>query len=614
MKRGVVSATLAAALVVASILPAFASGTIAEVGIKEHTPAAGQHVQFQVALIASDAKGLSAGDYAVRIELRNADGAQIAASDNVTGTDSVTSDKGAVVVVPLDLPQGISGSVQVQAILLQAGAVVGRSDPSTIVIGGLALAPAAPTTPAAQPNVFSLTGSLVGNENIAAGSLGQSSMLSLDGKIDQNLSLAASGGVTSSAGGSKPVFTIRDRTSQLQFGTFAPSFDPMVFDGPSGLSASYHLAPDDKHVIQAAYVLGAEGTLNPYHVGALNFLEPIGRSSSIAATVGAFKVEGDLNPLSGEPLPDTGEFFGLTLQRDATGSIFGWGLHYGLQGYRDKSGVSRGGNAFNATGSLTTGKAAWTFDYRRTSANYMNLFAGGVTPDRESAKLNVSVPLGTLTSTFGIESDDDNLPGASLAQSTRAFTENFSLTLPFKNGDSLAYSFNGSTTHLGANLAVSATAVNSASAGDGQNITYNAKRGDYTFSYTLGYTNQYDNQNNLQHVTTDGVTVSRAVSKGLTFTTNVSLNTSVANNAASSTSSLAGTLGLGYVAGPVNLSGSIGTSRSRPFLGLRPPDTGTMNLGVTLAQSKNLSVQGGFTQSTGAQTTQSGTINVTQKI
>jgi hypothetical protein len=614
MKRALTAATLAAALVIASILPALARGTIAEVGIKEHTPAAGQHVQFQVALIASDADGLRAGDYSVRVELRNADGAQIAASGDVSGTENVTSDKGAVVIVPVDLPPGISGNVQLQAILLQAGAVAGRSEPQTIVIGGLALAPAAPAAAAAQPNAFSLTGNMTANENVAQGPLGQSGMLSLDGKVNENLSFSASGGVTSSNGGNKPVFTIKTKTSQLEFGTFAPSFDPMVFDGPSGLATSYRFAIDDKHVVQTAYVLGAQGTLNPFDVGAVNFLHPIGRSSSIAATLGIFKVKGEFNPLSGEPLPDTGEFFGLTLQREASGSVFGWGLHYGLQGYRDKAGVSRAGNAFNATGNLTTGKAAWTFDYRRTSPNYMNLFAGGVTPDRESVKLNVSVPLGTLTSSFGVSTDDDNLPGASLAQSSRAFSENLSLTLPFKNGDSLAYSFNGSTTHLGANLVVSPTAVNSASAGDGQNITYNAKRGDYTFSYTLGYTNQRDNQNNLQHVSTDGITVSRAVSKGLTFTTNVSLNTNVAANSASSNSGIAGTLGLGYVAGPVELSGSFGTSRSRPYLGLRPPDTSTMNLGLKLAQTKNFTIQGGFTQSAGAQTTQSGSINVTQKI
>ena len=607
------TAALAAALLVVVAAPVQARGHIAQLGIKERAPLAGQRIELQVALLGTDSGGLRAGHYSVHVELRNGDGAQIGSSDALAGGADVTTDRAVVVVVPLDLPQGIIGTVQVQAVLSEDGSVVDRSDPQTLAVGALALAPAAqPAAAPGAPSPFSLSGTLTGNGDSASGQLGQSSMLSLDGKLG-DMSFAGGGGVTTSTGGNKPLLSFRTKQAQTQLGTFAPSFDPMVFDGPSGLAVSYRAAPDDKHALQAAFVLGAAGSANPFQVGAANVATLIGRATTLTATAGAYKVDGDANALSAEPIPDNGTFFGLALGRDAGSSTFGYMLRYGLEAYRDKLGRSLSGGAFAATANLTVKKTAWTFDYRRTTPNYANLLAPGVTPDRETAKLNVSVPFGVVTSSFGIQTDADDLPGASLAQSSRAVTENLSLNLPFKNGDSLGYTFNGSTSHLGADLLVSATAQNVANAGDSQNVTYNMKRGDYTFGYTLGYTNQRDNSGNLQHVTQDGITVSRAAAKGLTFSTSVSLNTSVAANVASSTSGLAANVALGYVLGPMELSGSVATSRNRPYLGLRPPDASTLNLGMKFAQTKNLTVQGGFTQSSSGPTTQAGTINVTQK-
>ena len=608
------TAALAVAFLVVAAAPVEARGHILELGIRERAPAAGQRIELQVALLGADSDGLRAGHYSVQVELRNADGAQIGSSDAVAGGADVTTDRAVVVVVPLDLPQGITGTVQVQAVLSQDGSVVDRSDPQTLAVGALALAPAAqPAAAPGAPSAFSLSGTLTGNGDAASGQLGQSSMLALDGKLGPDMSFAGGGGATTSTGGNKPLLSFRTKQSQTQLGTFAPSFDPMVFDGPSGLAMSYRAAPDDKHALQAAFVLGAPGSANPFQVGAANVATLIGHATTLTTTFGAYKVDGGANPLSAEPIPDNGTFFGLAVGRDAGSSTFGYMLRYGLQGYRDKLARSLSGEAFEASANLTVKKTAWTFDYLRATPNYANLLAPGVTPDRETAKLNVSVPFGVVTTTFGIQTDADDLPGASLAQRSRAVTENFSLNLPFKNGDSLGYTFNGSTTHLGADLFVSATAQNVANAGDGQNVTYNMKRGDYTFGYTLGYTNQRDNAGNLQHVTQDGITVTRAAAKGLTLSTNVSLNTSVAANATTSTSGLAANVALGYVVGPMELSGSVGTSRNRPYLGLRPPDASTLNLGMKFAQTKNLTVQGGFTQSSSGPTTQAGTINVTQK-
>jgi hypothetical protein len=614
MKNRWIAAALVAALVAVVSAPASARARIVQLGVKDRAPAAGQHIELQVALLAADAAGVRAGHYSVQVELRNGDGAQIGASNAILGTDDVTSERAAILVVPLDLPQGIDGTVQVQAILSEDGAVVDRSDPQGLVIGGVVVAPAGQPAAAAAPSAFALSGSLTNNVDVSGNAVGRSSLLSLDGKLTPDLSFSGSGGATTSTGGNKPLLSFRTKQSQTQLGTFAPSFDPMVFDGPNGLAMSYRAAPDDKHALQAAFVSGANGTANPFQVGAASIATLIGRASTLTATAGAYKVDGDADPGSSEPIPDNGTFLGLAFGRDAGGSIFGYMLRYGLQAYRDKTGRALSGGAFAATANLTIKKTAWTFDYRRASPNYANLLAPGVTPDRETAKLNVSVPFGIVTSTIGIQSDADDLPGASLAQRSRAVTENLSLNLPLKNGASLAYSFNGSTTHLGADLLVSPTAQNVANAGDGQNIAYNMKSGDYTFGYTLGYTNQRDNSGNMQHVTQNGVTVARSVTKGLTFSSNLSLNTSVAANSASSTSGLAANLSLGYVLGPAELSGSFGTSRNRPYLGLRPPDSSNLNLGLKLAQSKNLTVQGGFTQSTSGPTTQSGTINVTQKL
>ncbi|MBC5809649.1 MAG: hypothetical protein GIW95_02145 [Candidatus Eremiobacteraeota bacterium] len=605
---------MAATLIAALTAPAGARGTIAQVGIPNRAPAAGQRIEFQVAVTAPDAAGLKAGAYGVQVEVRTADGAQIAATEPVVGTSDVTPDRGVVLVPSLELPNGLNGNFTVTAILLEGGAATERSDPQSLVIGGIATAPAAapaPNSPAATG--FALDGSFTSNHDIAGGRVGQNGLLSLDGKLDQNTSFSASGGITTAGGGNKPLISVRTKQSQTQFGTFAPSFDPSVFDGPSGLALSYRAAPDDRSALQFAYLSGARGSLNPYNAFAVNETLPIGKVTKFGITTGAFNVSGDPASLTGEPQPNAGTFLGLSVGREQGASRFGYGLRYGLQWYRDKLGRSFAENAIAATANLLTGKASWAFDFHRGSAFFTNLLAPGVTPDRQNAHVALNVPFGVVTTSFSVSADADDL-NSTKAQRNRAVTESFSLTAPLKNGDSLTYSLNGSTAHIGADPLVSATATNTASAGDSQNIGYNARRGLYTFGYTLGYTNQHDNQSNTTHSTQNGISVSRAVTTGLNVTANVNLNTNVSGNSASTSSGLSGTLGLGYALGPLNLTGSFGTSRTRPFLGLRPEDAATMNLGLKFLQSKNFSVQAGFTQTAGAgSTTQTGTINATQR-
>ncbi len=612
MKHRWIAASLFATLLVARSVPVYADGRIAEVGIKNRIPASGGRVEFQVALLASDAKGLAANAYSIRVELRDATGAQVATSADIAGASDASTDRAAVVIVPLDVPRGLTGTLTAQAVLSVANAVVDRSEAQTLVVDGVALAPSADAARPAAAS-FHLNGTLTGTGNASGSIFGRSSTLSLDGGAG-DASFATSGGISSSGGANKPLFSFRTKQSQTQVGTFAPSFDPLVFDGPSGLAVAYKDAPDDKHSLSATYVLGARGSVNPFEAQAVGFSTMLDRSTSFEATIAHLQVDGAGDPLASEPLPDRGTSLGFGFTRDAGTSIFGYAFHYGIAAYRDKAGDDLAGSAFTANAALRLGKSAWTFDYRRASPNYLTLLAPGVTRDRESAKLDISLPVyKAITSTIGIETDDDDLPGASLAQRSRTFAENFGLNVPLANGDQLTYALNGSSAHLGANLAVSATAQNSASAGDGQNIGYSTQRGPFNFGYTLGYTNQRDDKGSLQHTTQNTLTVARAAVHGLSISTSLTLNTAVANDVASSTSGVSANVALGYVLGPLELTSSIATSRTRPFVGIRPADSANLSLGAKLMQYKNFTLQAGFTQSTSGATTQTGTINVTQK-
>jgi len=553
------------------------AGPPVELALKNPAPAIGEALQFQVGVTTQDQAGWTAGSYSVTIELRASNGAVVATSRSVSGDSALPPGQTAVLFVTV-ASEGIGkGAYRAQAKLNHEGKPAGEAEPRVVAIGAVALgAVPAETTPSRRGT---LDGNLATNLDIA-NTIGESAMLTLTGK-GGDVSYNASGGITTSGGGNKPLLTLTTPQSQVQAGTFSASFDPISFDGATGAGVALKHVYSPVSLLQLAWITGARGTLNPYTVAGLSLSVPIKDSrSTLAVTLGTVHVAGP-PPAQRFPFVDDGRFISGAFQHNDPKTSLVYAFRYGIMLYTDKATLERRtDNIFEAAAQFTTGKAGWNLDLTRASAFYPTISATSVTPDRLTEKIAVNLPVGAIQASISANGYSDDLPGALLAQRTHFWTEAINLSTAFKNGDSLSYSFAGATQHQAADLSVAPTATDLANATDASTFSYSAKRGLYALGATLGYNNQHDSTNSLQHSTQLGLNLARTVSEGLSIGTSFQLTNNVSNSPSSTNISLAAALTLGYSRGPLTLTSAASTSRMRPLLGQRQPDSSALNFGV----------------------------------
>ena len=589
---------------------ALAGGSVVALTLKNIAPKAGEALQFAVGVSTDDPAGWSPNSYGVSLEIRNADGGLVSKSEQSTGDTKIAAGQTVVLFATVAGDALAKGTFRARAVLRHLGAIVDQSDPQAIAIGAIALDSIPPDSQAIGST--SLDGSLATNLDIAQ-TTGESGALTLSGKGGAS-SFTTTGGLSTSAGASNPLISFQTPQSQLQVGTFAPSFDPISFDGATGNAAAFKHVYSPQSALQLAFINGARDTENPYSVAAVSMSLPVKDSRSIfSVTSGIVSVSGAAPLSDGVPFLNNGWFISSGLTHSDPKTTLVYGLHYGIMNYTDKLTLrQRTDNVFEATSQFSIGKAGWDLEFMRASAFYPTVTASAVTPDRLNEKIGVNVPIGRLSASVAANGYSDDLPGALLSARTHFWTESVNLSMALRSGDTLSYAFSGATQHQAADLNVAPTAADLATATDASIFTYAATRGAVSFGSTLGYNNQRDSTNNLQHTTQFGLNLGRNVSTGLTVGAYFQLTNNVSNAAMSTNTMTAAALTLAYSSGPFTLSSAVSTSRTRPLIGMRPFDTSALNFGVGLKLSKNLGIQATFTQNTSGSSTQTGSLNVTQ--
>jgi hypothetical protein len=592
------SAALAAAVAIA-VLPARELAGAADspiVAIANTTAAmtAGGTITYQVGL-AAPASGWEAGSYHVAAELHGENDAVVATSKPMTGAP-VEAGRTTMVYVDLTLPPDAKGTYRTIVVVDHNGAVVERSEPQPVVVDGLGLAQ--PSSPG------HLGGNLATNTNFAS-SDSQSALLTLTGKYGGNQSFTTTGALSTTPGGSRPVIGIQTATTLTQLGTFTPSIDPLAFDGVTGTGVGFRKSWGAVRALQLAYVSGGHATANPYSIEALSYAIPAA-GGKLTLTMGFAQVDGPSQGIVAD-LND-GTFAAISFARAPSDRLpFGYTVRYSAIRYDDKSGEQRFDRALEAGLAFKTGRVGWTLDVLRAGPYYPTITAPGLSSDRQTERIAATIPIRSdLSATVAMNGYRDALPGSVSLQTTHFWTESLTLTKSLRNGDSLSLNLVGSTQHQ-------AGATDLASATDTSNITYNAKRGPYSFQFTLGGNNQRDNTGNLQHTTQDGITITRTLIAGLSLSTGVNFTKNAANDPSGTSAFTASNVTLGWTRGPITISSSVVNTRSRPFLGPAPADTTGESVGITFKMQKTTALQATLTNNHSTATTSTGALNVTRQ-
>jgi hypothetical protein len=303
-----------------------------------------------------------------------------------------------------------------------------------------------------------------------------------------------------------------------------------------------------------------------------------------------------------------GTFAAISFARAPSDRLpFGYTVRYSAIRYDDKSGEQRFDRALEAGLAFKTGRVGWTLDVLRAGPYYPTITAPGLSSDRQTERIAATIPIRSdLSATVAMNGYRDALPGSVSLQTTHFWTESLTLTKSLRNGDSLSLNLVGSTQHQ-------AGATDLASATDTSNITYNAKRGPYSFQFTLGGNNQRDNTGNLQHTTQDGITITRTLIAGLSLSTGVNFTKNAANDPSGTSAFTASNVTLGWTRGPITISSSVVNTRSRPFLGPAPADTTGESVGITFKMQKTTALQATLTNNHSTATTSTGALNVTRQ-
>ncbi|HEV3087217.1 MAG TPA: hypothetical protein VGX96_08340 [Candidatus Elarobacter sp.] len=593
--------TALAVAVSIAVLPARAiagSGDAAITAIVNTTPAAaaGGTVTFQVGLTAP-AAAWTPGSYHLAAELHGENDALVASSKPVSGAP-VERGRTTMLFVDLALPQDGTGTYRAVLVVDHDGAVVERSEPQPVVVGGLAPSQSSAAAPA------HLGGNLATNANFAS-SDSRSALLTLTGKYGANQSFTTTGALSTTPGGSRPVIGIQTATTLTQLGTFAPSLDPLALDGVTGSGVGFRKSWGAVRAVQLAYVSGGHATANPYSIEALSYALPAA-GGKLTFTMGLAQVDGPAQGIVADL--NSGSFAAISFARAPSERLpFGYTLRYSAIRYDDKTGEQRFDRALEAGVAFKTGRVGWTLDMLRAGPYYPTITAPGISSDRQTERIAATIPLRSdVSATVAMNGYRDALPGSASLQTTHFWTESLTLTKSLRNGDSLSVNLVGATQHQ-------AGATDLASASDTSNITYNARRGPYSFQLTLGGNNQRDNTGNLQHTSQDGITVARTLIAGLSLSAGVNFTKNVASDPSGTSSLTASNVTLGWTRGPLTLSSSIVNSRSRPFLGLAPADTTGESIGISLKMHKTTALQATLTNNRSAATTTTGALNVTRQ-
>ena len=594
--RACAALAVAIALLPARELAGAADSVIAGVVNTTPAPPAGGTITYHVGLTAP-APVWEPGSYHVAAELHDESDAVVARSTPVTGV-LVEPGRTTMVFIDLTLPQNAKGAYRAIMVVDHNGSVVERSEPQPVVIDGLVPSQSSPSA------LAHVGGNLATNANFAS-SDSQSALLTLTGKYGGNQSFTTTGALSTTPGGSRPVVGIQTATTLTQLGTFAPSIDPLAFEGVTGTGVGFRKSWGAVHALQLAYVSGGHATANPYSIEALSYAIPAA-GGKLTLTMGLAQVDGPPQGIVAD-LND-GTFAAISFARAPSDRLpFGYTLRYSAMRYDDKSGEQRFDRALEAGVAFKTGRVGWTLDVLRAGPYYPTITAPGLSSDRQTERIAATIPIRPdFSATVAMNGYRDALPGSVSLQTTHFWTESLTLTKSLRNGDSLSVNLVGSTQHQ-------AGATDLASATDTSNITYSAKRGPYSFQFTLGGNNQRDNTGNLAHTTQDGFTVTRTLIAGLSLSTGVNFTKNAASDPSATNSLTSSNLTLGWTRGPITLSSSIVNTRSRPFFGPAPADTTGESVGITFKMRKTTALQATLTNNRSTATTSTGALNVTRQ-
>jgi len=625
-RRRPVAAALALVLAVVWPLAAFANSAIEQIVPKDLTPQPGAVTTFQIAVTSSDNSVWDAGSYTLTLIAENPNGTTVATAPPFTADQPATPQQTTMIFVELTLPPGYVGPLNVHA-HLDHGKTSEDSAPAGILVGGVpgqatVVAPASPppgqvvppapvavaTPPPAPraPPAQSYSGSLALNAGFAAQQT-QSGVLNLSGKLPDNESLTAAGGLANTPGNQKPLVTFQTPSWLLQFGTISPSFERDAFAGPTGTGVGFKTTWDNSlYSVQGASISGNHDTTNPYEMEALAFGFPLWGSPA-TVTGGYEDIYGPDQP--GPFFLRNGAFLGFGDDVKSPHSTFTYSIHYGVTSYHDDiADVDDLGDVWDFALGFMLRKAQFAFTYDRASPYFANDSAPGVTADRETETAAITVPLGVLQVTLSANAYRDDLPGSLLLQTTHYFTENAGITYPLKNGDVLSFQAVNGVQHQ------TGDPVAPFSGNDGTTFSYTTKRGPYSIQYSLADTETRDDTGDLLHVITNGITVSRAPFSGLTISGGFNLNQNDADAAAQTMLSNSATASVSYVVGGLTFSTQVNRALSHPYVGLSSPPTMTYNYGLAYKPPHSpYSISGTVTENIGAANSAVGALSLNRQ-
>ncbi|GAC1405324.1 MAG: hypothetical protein NVSMB64_10020 [Candidatus Velthaea sp.] len=589
---------MCALVLITAPLSAGAAGDVVTAMIaKSASVGAGEDASFEIGLTSNDGALWPAASVVVAVDVLAADGSTIA-SGRVQSVEDVAPNRTTFAFVNVKLPALATGVYEARGVVLHGGGLAGISDLIGIAVGTLVAQPAAPAQSAG------LRGQLASNEIFGAHGT-QSGSFALTGKYGGDRNFQADLGISTAPGAQRPVATIQTLGSVTQIGTFAPSFDPLVFSGASGTGINFKRVWRNGRSISLANVSGAHATANPFTLDALSYSVP-GRAGSIAFTIGDERIEGPV-PFGAATFMRSGTLAGVVFDHPADARGMSFALRYGVVNYLDEvAGVRRTDRALEGLLGFKIARSAWTLDLVRAGPYFPNLSAPGVTPDRETDSLQGTIPVGNVVLTLGVNAARDALPGSQSTQQTHSLSENIGLAIPLRNRDALSFNLSNATQHRNALESL-------AGANDSTSISYSARRGSTDYVFAIASSNQRDNFGNLQHTTQDSITVGRSfgalrIGTGANFTGNYAAD-------AGRTALLQAFNGSAtWTRGSFNLTTQLNRSTSLPFLGQAPVPQTSLNYGLSFKPFKTgPSLSASMTQNHSTVSSSTGSLNLSRQ-